>query len=109
MANRRRPCLQYQIKRCPAPCVYSVPQEEYQRSVEEVALFLEGKADQLTAQLSSRMKDAAGKLQYERAAQLRDQLQAIERRLEKPRTVVGGSIDPDVAGFQREGRPVEQP
>src|SRR5438132_12816435 len=59
MANRRRPCLQYQIKRCPAPCVYSVPQEDYQRSVEEVALFLEGKADELTTQLSARMKDAA--------------------------------------------------
>ena len=103
MANRRRPCLQYQIKRCPAPCVYSVPQEEYQRSVEEVALFLEGKADQLTAQLSSRMKDAAGKLQYERAAQLRDQLQAIERSLEKQRTVLGESIDQDVLGFHREG------
>src|SRR5438132_1543599 len=103
MANRRRPCLQYQIKRCPAPCVYSVPQDEYQRSVEEVALFLEGKADQLTAQLSSRMKDAAGKLQYERAAQLRDQLQAIERSLEKQRTVVGESIEQDVLGFHREG------
>src|ERR671936_2613578 len=82
MANRRRPCLQYQIKRCPAPCVYSVPQEEYQRSVEEVALFLEGKADELTAQLNSRMKDAASKLEYESAAQLRDQLHAIERSLE---------------------------
>jgi excinuclease ABC subunit C len=103
MANRRRPCLQYQIKRCPAPCVYAVPQDEYQRSVEEVALFLEGKADQLTAQLSSRMKDAAGKLQYERAAQLRDQLQAIERSLQKQRTVLGEAIDQDVLGFHREG------
>src|SRR5260370_17988517 len=57
MANRRRPCLQYQIKRCPAPCVYNVPHEEYRRSVEEVALFLEGKADELTAQLAARMHD----------------------------------------------------
>src|SRR3954465_11709208 len=89
MANRRRPCLQYQIKRCPAPCVYSVPQDEYRRSVEEVGLFLEGKAGQLTAQLGSRMKEAAGRLEYERAAQLRDQLHAIERSLEKQRTVLG--------------------
>jgi len=72
MANRRRPCLQYQIKRCPAPCVYSVPQEEYRRSVDEVALFLEGKADELTGQLTGRMKDASGKLEFERAAQLRE-------------------------------------
>jgi excinuclease ABC subunit C len=103
MANRRRPCLQYQIKRCPAPCVYSVPQEDYQRSVEEVALFLEGKADELTAQLGARMKDAAGKLEYERAAQLRDQLHAIERSLEKQRTVLGDAVDQDVLGFHREG------
>src|SRR5437764_14124250 len=44
MANRRRPCLQYQIKRCPAPCVYNVPQAQYRRSVDAVALFPEGKA-----------------------------------------------------------------
>src|SRR5436305_11008179 len=103
MANRRRPCLQYQIKRCPAPCVYSVPQEEYQRSVEEVALFLEGKADELTAQLTERMKDASAKLEYERAAQLRDQLHAIERSLEKQRTVLGDAVDKDGLGYCREG------
>src|SRR3954464_7356408 len=61
MTNRRRPCLQYQIKRCPAPCVYSVPQEDYKQSVQEVALFLEGKADELTTQLHGRMKDASTK------------------------------------------------
>src|SRR5213082_325510 len=103
MSNRRRPCLQYQIKRCPAPCVYSVPQEEYRRSVDEVALFLEGKADELTGQLTGRMKDAAAKLEYERAAQLRDQLHAIERSLEKQRTVLGDAVDQDVLGYYREG------
>ena len=107
MANRRRPCLQYQIKRCPAPCVYNVPQDEYRRSAGEVALFLEGKADELTAQLHGRMKDAAGKLEYERAAQLRDQLHAIERSLEKQRTVLGDTLDQDVLGFHREGPALE--
>src|SRR3989475_83625 len=107
MANRRRPCLQYQIKRCPAPCVYNVPQEEYRWSVEEVALFLEGKADELTGQLQTRMKDAASKLEYERAAQLRDQLHAIERSLEKQRTVLGELLDQDVLGFHREGPALE--
>src|SRR5439155_786550 len=90
------------IKRCPAPCVYNVPQEEYRRSVDEVALFLEGKADELTGQLQTRMKDAASKLEYERAAQLRDQLHAIERSLEKQRTVLGELLDQDVLGFHRE-------
>src|SRR4051812_14477407 len=103
MQNRRRPCLQYQIKRCPAPCVYAVPQDEYQRSVEEVALFLEGKADELTTQLTTRMRDASDKLQYERAAQLRDQRHAIERSLEKQRTVLADLADQDVLGFYREG------
>ncbi len=103
MTNRRRPCLQYQIKRCPAPCVYSVPGEDYQRSVEEVALFLEGKASELTTQLSTRMKGAAKELAFERAAQLRDQLHAIERSLEKQRTVLGDLLDQDVLGYHREG------
>src|SRR6202171_4122873 len=107
MANRRRPCLQYQIKRCPAPCVYSVPAEDYQRSVDEVALFLEGKADELTAQLGARMKAAASELEFERAAQLRDQLHAIERSLAKQRTVLGDLLDQDVLGFHREGAVLE--
>jgi len=103
LETRGRPCLQYQIKRCPAPCVYSVPDEEYQRSVEEVALFLEGKADELQSQLTSRMNDASSKLQFERAAQLRDQRRAIERSLEKQRTVLADTADQDVLGFFREG------
>jgi excinuclease ABC subunit C len=107
MNNRRRPCLQYQIKRCPAPCVYSVAQEDYQRSVEEVALFLEGKADELREQLRERMKMAAGFYEYERAAQLRDQLHAIERSLEKQRTILGDALDQDVLGFHREGPHLE--
>jgi excinuclease ABC subunit C len=107
MTNRRRPCLQYQIKRCPAPCVYNVPQDDYRRSVEEVALFLEGKAGELTTQIHGRMKSAAGKLEFERAAQLRDQLQAIERSLEKQRTVLGDTLDEDVLGFHREGPALE--
>jgi excinuclease ABC subunit C len=107
LTNRRRPCLQYQIKRCPAPCVYNVPQEEYQRSVEEVALFLEGKADELKAQLQARMKGAAASLEYERAAQLRDQLRDIDRSLEKQRTILGDTLDQDVLGFHREGPHLE--
>jgi excinuclease ABC subunit C len=107
MANRRRPCLQYQIKRCPAPCVYEVPQEEYQRSIAEAALFLEGKADELTDKLRGRMLEAARGLEFERAASLRDQLQAIERSLEKQRTVFTDLIDQDVVGFHREGALLE--
>ncbi len=107
MANRRRPCLQYQIKRCPAPCVYPVPQEEYQQSITEAGLFLEGKADELTTKLQTRMRDAAKALEFERAASLRDQLVAIERSLEKQRTVLTELVDQDVVGFHREGALLE--
>src|SRR5439155_1604272 len=64
-------------------------------------------ADELTSQLEGRMKDAAGKLEYERAAQLRDQLHAIERSLEKQRTVLGDLLDQDVLGYHREGPALE--
>src|SRR5205085_6554504 len=61
----------------------------------------------LTGQLHGRMKDAAGKLEFERAAQLRDQLHAIERSLEKQRTVLGDLLDEDVLGYHREGPHLE--
>src|SRR5947207_2187447 len=57
--NRRRPCLQYQIKRCPGPCVLPVARDEYADQVRDVRLFLEGKNDQLLERLRARMKEAA--------------------------------------------------
>ena len=83
LVNRRRPCLLYQIGRCPAPCVHPVEHEEYHRNVREVALFLEGKASELTGSLKVRMKESARELRFEEAARLRDQLFAIERSLER--------------------------
>jgi excinuclease ABC subunit C len=103
MANRRRPCLQYQIKRCPGPCVHDVPVETYGRSIEEVSLFLEGKADELTVQLKARMRAAAKELRFEDAALVRDQVVAIERSLEKQRTVMAELLDQDVFALYREG------
>lgn len=102
-ANRRRPCLQYQIKRCPAPCVLDVPVEDYKRSVDDVSLFLSGKTDELTATLRARMKALASELRFEDAAMLRDQLVAIERSLEKQKAVSVEQLDQDVFGLYREG------
>ena len=84
-----------------------MPQEEYQQSITEAGLFLEGKADELTTKLQTRMKDAAKALEFERAASLRDQLRAIERSLEKQRTVLTELVDQDVVGFHREGALLE--
>jgi excinuclease ABC subunit C len=103
LANRKRPCLLHQIGRCPAPCVYPVPQDEYRKSVDEVVLFLEGKAGELVAGLRSRMKQAAMDLKFEQAARIRDQLQAIERSLERQKVATTDFKDQDVFASHREG------
>ncbi|MGZ3408411.1 MAG: excinuclease ABC subunit UvrC, partial [Polyangia bacterium] len=105
--SRKRPCLQYQIKRCDAPCVYPITDEEYGKQVQDVALFLDGKDDELLKRLGSRMKDAAQTEKYEIAAGLRDQIKALERTLEEQRVVSSDFRDQDVFGFFREGEFVE--
>ncbi len=101
--HRKRPCILYQIKRCPAPCVYEVPQDEYRRSVEDAIEFLEGRETELTDRLRARMDDAAAGLRFEEAARVRDQLQAVERSLEKQRVLFTDRADRDVLGLYREG------
>ncbi|AEI66069.1 excinuclease ABC subunit UvrC [Corallococcus macrosporus] len=103
LANRKRPCLLHQIGRCPAPCVYPVPQEDYRRSVDEVVMFLEGKAGELVEGLRLRMKRAAQELKFEEAARIRDQLNAIERSLERQKVATTDFKDQDVFAFHREG------
>ncbi|QDE89572.1 excinuclease ABC subunit C [Myxococcus xanthus] len=103
LANRKRPCLLHQIGRCPAPCVYPVPQDDYHRSVDEVVMFLEGKAGELVEGLRLRMKRAAQELKFEEAARIRDQLSAIERSLERQKVATTDFKDQDVFAFHREG------
>ena len=103
LANRKRPCLLFQIGRCPAPCVNPIPRADYHRNVEAVTLFLEGKASALVEDLRVRIKHAAGELRFEDAARLRDQLFAIERSLERQRIAVTEAIDQDVFAYYREG------
>jgi excinuclease ABC subunit C len=101
--HRKRPCILFQIHRCPAPCVYEVAQEEYRQSVEDAVEFLEGRETELVERLRARMDDAAAALRYEEAARLRDQLQAVERSLEKQRVLMADRADRDVVGLHREG------
>ncbi len=93
--NRERPCLQYQIDRCKAPCVGLVSSEEYAEDVRRSVLFLEGRSNELNAELSAAMEQAAGRLEFERAAELRDQL-AMLRRVQDQQSMEGGSGDVDV-------------
>ncbi|AUX47234.1 excinuclease ABC subunit C [Sorangium cellulosum] len=107
MASRRRPCLQYQIKRCLAPCVMEVDRELYTEMVRSVALFLEGRHDELTGELTARMRDASRELEFERAAIYRDQLRAVDAVREAQRVVYVKDVDQDVVGLYREGTLVE--
>jgi excinuclease ABC subunit C len=106
-ASRRRPCLQHQIKRCPAPCVLPVDRGFYGEQVEAVAKFLEGRHDELSRELDAKMKDAARSMRFELAAVYRDQLRAIEKVREEQRVVTIDDVDRDVMGFYREGELVE--
>src|SRR6266700_2231232 len=105
--NRRRPCLQYQIKRCPGPCVLPVSQDEYADQVRDVRLFLAGKSDELLSRLNARMCEAAGRTEFERAADVRDQLHALETTLQEQRVVSSDFVDQDVFGIHREGVALE--
>jgi len=78
-ANRSRPCLQHQIGRCSAPCVGLITAATYAQDVDAAVKVLEGRSEEVNAQLEARMEQAAGELQFERAAQIRDQLAALKR------------------------------
>lgn len=93
--NRTRPCLQYQIKRCKGPCVGLVDREEYAEDVRRSVLFLEGRSNVLTDELSTAMETAAAALDFERAAELRDQI-ALLRRVQDQQSMEGGTGDVDV-------------
>ncbi len=81
--NRSRPCLQYQIKRCTAPCVDLVSKEAYARDVSDVVLFLEGRTHEVVDRLGERMERAAARLEFEQAAQVRDQVAMLQRIQER--------------------------
>lgn len=93
--NRSRPCLQYQIKRCKAPCVGLVSPEEYAEDVRLSVLFLEGRSDSLTMELTERMERASMQLAFEEAAQYRDQISLI-RRVQDQHSMEGGHGNVDV-------------
>jgi excinuclease ABC subunit C len=93
--NRSRPCLQYQIKRCTAPCVGLVDRETYQQDVRHAVLFLEGKNSQVIDELVARMETAAAQLHFEEAARYRDQIATL-RHVQERQYVSGERGDLDV-------------
>ncbi|WP_313739700.1 excinuclease ABC subunit UvrC [Pseudomonas sp.] len=102
-ANRTRPCLQYQIKRCKGPCTDLVSKEEYAEDVRHSVMFLEGRSQQLGNELNAEMEQAAMALDFEKAAALRDQI-GLLRRVQDQQHIEGGSGEVDViAAFVNPG------
>lgn len=98
-----RPCLDYHIERCRAPCVGYQSAADYQRMIDDVLLFLEGKTLEVRSRLRDRMQTASAELDFERAVHLRDALQWLEQ-VERPQTVeLVGRGDADVIGLARDG------
>ncbi len=100
-SNRSRPCLQYQIRRCTAPCVGHVTQEEYAAQVDDALLFLRGQSDKVITRLIGRMEAASKQLDFEEAAVHRDRINIL-KKMQAQQFVSHGSGDIDVIALARE-------
>ena len=101
-SHRQRPCLQYQIQRCTAPCVGLVSAEDYQRDIEHAMMFLQGRSEAVTEVLVKRMEDASERLDFERAAQYRDQIAKL-KSVEAQQLVTRSRGDLDAIGLVSDG------
>lgn len=105
--NRTRPCINYDIGICAAPCVNYVTQANYRKIVDDLILFLKGKNKTLLKDLMLKMKQLSAGMKYEEAAQLRDRIRAIERLLEKQKVVSLSDVNQDVVGFFKDKKHIE--
>jgi excinuclease ABC subunit C len=101
--NDPRACLYYHIKRCPAPCIGAINNEDYRQIVDQMVGFLDGKSDKVLADMRHEMDDAAEKLEFERAADLRDRIRAAERVVTQQQIVYSSMADEDIIGVHHEG------
>jgi len=97
-----RPCLEYHIHHCLAPCIGVVSRQEYAEVIKQVILFLEGKQEMVVQELESKMKQAAEALNFEQAALLRDQIQAVDRVIEGQRIATKIRGEQDVIAFAQD-------
>jgi excinuclease ABC subunit C len=106
-ARRGRPCIEYEMKRCPAPCVGSVTPEAYRELLAGTELFLRGRSEELATSLRARMEEASAAERYEEAARLRDRLAAIEETVLRQQIVTDRFVARDVFGLARRGGEVQ--
>lgn len=100
--NPDRPCLNYHIKRCLAPCAGHIGRSEYQQMIKSVCMVLDGRTTELERDLKRAMQEAAENYAFEEAARLRDQLQAVERLNETQKAVTNNGGDMDIIGFGKD-------
>lgn len=102
MKRRKTPCIYYQIKKCLAPCVNPIPEEEYKKLVDGVIEFFQGKGKELIEKLKEEMHRLAENLEFERAAFLRDRIEDLKNILEKQAVVLNTPIDLDLWEYKKE-------
>ncbi len=101
--NDPRACLYYHIKRCPAPCIGAINNDDYRQIVDQMVAFLDGKSDSVLDELRREMLEASDKLEFERAADLRDRIKAAERVVTQQQIVYASISDEDIIGVHHEG------
>ncbi len=100
-AARKRPCLQHEMGRCLAPCTLAVDHDPYMQNVRQAVLYLEGRVDDLVDLLEEQMRSLSASMQYEKAAEVRDRLEAVRHAREKQRVVAVTGIDQDALAVAR--------
>jgi excinuclease ABC subunit C len=105
--NRLRPCLYYQMGKCSGACVGLADEKAYREMIDEIVLFLRGKKEELLEFMRQKMKEEAEAQHYEKAAHVRDRIQAIEETIEKQKIHSMTFADRDVFGYYKEGKEVE--
>jgi excinuclease ABC subunit C len=101
--NRTRPCLQYQIKRCSAPCVGRIAPEDYEKLLDQTREFLAGRSGRIQARLQAAMNQASERLEFEQAAAIRDRLKALAHITARQGINVASVDDADVVALAQEG------
>ena len=104
--KRKRPCLDYDLKLCSAPCVEYISESDYRESIKNAFLFLEGKTEKLLKILKKKMQEAAVRQEFEQAAHWRDIIRTIEEIKAKPKLISVGMENKDIFGYSRENKTV---
>lgn len=105
-SNRIRPCINYEMGRCPGPCCGKIDPVQYREIIHQTRMFLEGKNRDLLARLKKKMDKESEQLHFEKAARIRDQIEHIKKVIEKQKIVSRDFVDQDVIGFHREDHTV---